>query len=90
MGKVSFSINQPAYGGIPAEQRDIERIFKRAGWQLVKQPTGHVIFFNFAFDALAIDIAARNCYYDSTSDDLLPFDVILLRPCDALRNFLKL
>jgi hypothetical protein len=46
-GAVSFGITQPQYHGIPAEPRDIERCFLAAGWTRMKDPSGHVVYFNY-------------------------------------------
>jgi hypothetical protein len=87
-GPVSFGISQPQYHGVPAEYRDIERCFSEAGWTRLKDPSGHVIFFNYAFGVMAIDAERRNCYL--TDGQLQPFDVILCRPDEAMQAFLAI
>ena len=82
---MSFGISQPQYHGAPAEYRDIERCFSEAGWTRLKDPSGHVIFFNYAFGVMAIDAERRNCYL--TDGQLQPFDVILCRPDAAMQAF---
>ena len=85
-GEVSFGITQPQYHGEPAELRDIEKHFTSNGWERLNDPSGHTVFYNFAFDVIAIDIERRNCYL--RGNDLLPFDVILRQPDDGLAEFL--
>lgn len=87
-GRISFGITQPQYHGVPADPRDIEKHFMAAGWERLKDPSGHVIFYNFAFNVIAIDAERRNCYLNR--GDLLPFDVILRKPDDALSRFLNI
>ncbi|MBL9116100.1 MAG: hypothetical protein JNJ83_13920 [Verrucomicrobiaceae bacterium] len=90
-GNVSFAISQPQYHGEPAEPRDIERHFKAAGWTLIRDPTGqHSLFYNYAFETLAIDALPRNCYVNVAEDLLLPFDVILCQPDAEMEAFLEL
>lgn len=85
-GFVSFGISQPQYHGTPAEYRDIERCFLAAGWTRLKDPSGHAVFFNYAFGVMAIDAERRNCYL--TDGQLQPFDVILCRPDEEMAAFL--
>jgi len=90
-GDVSFGISQPQYHGCPAPDREIDWYFKAAGWKLVgdpSSPAGHQLFYNYAFQVLAVDALPRNCFLNE--DLLLPFDVILCRPDDRLEQFLKL
>ena len=87
--RVSFGITQPQYAGrIPTNAR-IEDYFCETMWARVPNELGHTIFYNYAYDILALDIEPRNCYL-SDDDELLPFDVILSTPDDDLRDFLKL
>jgi hypothetical protein len=65
---------------------DFESFFLKNGWTRLKDPSGHVIFFNHAFHVLAIDAERRNCYL--TDGQLQPFDVILCRPDAAMEEFL--
>lgn len=85
-GLVSFGITQPQYQGEPADPRDIERFFLEAGWETLKDPSHHRIFFNFAHQVIAIDAENRNCYI--TKDGLQPFDVILYVPDAEMERFL--
>jgi hypothetical protein len=87
-GLVSFVITQPQYHGVPAEYRDIEAYFLNAGWERLIDPSHHAIFYNFAFNVIAIDAERRNCYLSDAG--LQPFDVILCEPDDDLRRFLKI
>lgn len=87
-GQVSFAISQPQYHGEPAPQREIEARFEAAGWKRFIDEAGHVLFFNYAYQVLAIDSLPRNCYLHD--DDLLPFDVILCRPDLELESVLGL
>jgi hypothetical protein len=87
-GTISFGITQPQYHGVPAEPRDIDRFFKEAGWTRLKDPSGHAIFFNYAFGVMAIDAERRNCYL--TDGQLQPFDVILCRPEEEMSAFLRI
>lgn len=85
-GQVSLATSQPQYHGEPAEMRDIERYFLEAGWVRLREPEGHLVFYNFAFNTLAVDAAPRNCYLNHGG--LQPFDVILCEPDDALSRHL--
>lgn len=89
-GQVSFSISQPQYHGEPAPPRDIDRYFEASGWTRIQDPgrSGHVLYFNHAFQVLAIDALPRNCYLHEGA--LLPFDVILCKPDETLETFLRL
>jgi hypothetical protein len=87
-GSISFVISQPQYHGVPAEPRDIEHYFGAAGWTRLKYPSGHLVFFNYAFQVIAIDAAGRNCYL--TDGELQPFDVILCQPGPELEEFLRI
>jgi hypothetical protein len=85
-GDLSLCITQPQYHGTPAEPRDIEHFFKVTGWTRLKDPSGHAVFFNYAFGVMAIDAERRNCYL--TDGQLQPFDVILCRPDEEMAAFL--
>jgi hypothetical protein len=87
-GLTSFGITQPQYHGIPAEPRDIESYFLDAGWTPLNDPSGHVVFFNYAFGIMAIDTERRNCYINQGG--LQPFDVILCVPDLALEQYLRI
>ena len=87
-GMVSFGITQPQYHGVPAETREIEAFFNDAGWSRLKDPSGHMIFFNYAFAIMAIDAEKRNCYINKGG--LQPFDVILCRPSEKMNSFLEI
>lgn len=87
-GRISFSISQPKYHGEPATHREIEGFFTAAGWQRIPDDSGHLLFYNDAFEVLAIDALPRNCYIKD--GNLLPFDVILCHPDALLQDFLKL
>jgi hypothetical protein len=87
-GQVSFAISQPQYHGAPATDREIERYFELSGWTRLPGVSEHTLFYNYAFQILAIDALPRNCYLKD--EDLLPFDVILCRPDEELETFLAL
>jgi hypothetical protein len=87
-GRISFSISQPQYHGEAATPREIEDFFIAAGWKRILDDSGHLLFYNYAFEVLAIDALPRNCYINN--GNLLPFDVILCHPNAELRDFLKL
>jgi len=87
-GQVSFGITQPHYHGEPAAFREIEHFFEAAGWTRLPDLSGHTLFFNYAFQVLAIDALPRNCYVHGGA--LLPFDVILCRPNEELEKLLNL
>ena len=87
-GRISFSISQPQYHGELATYREIEDFFVAAGWKRILDDTGHLLFYNYAFEVLAIDAMPRNCYIKD--GNLLPFDVILCHPNEELQDFLKL
>lgn len=87
-GQVSFGITQPQYHGQPADPREIEHYFIAAGWTPIPDNSGHRIFYNYNWQVMAIDAEPRNCYINQ--DLLLPFDVILCRPDEALEKHLGL
>ncbi len=88
-GDVSFAVRQPQYHGEPANDREIERFFRESGWSSIPDPEReHELFFNYAFNVLAIDAVPRNCYV--CDDRLLPFDVILCEPEEELEQYLRL
>ncbi len=87
-GQTSFAITQPQYHGEPAAHREIEHFFAEAGWTRIPDATGHLLFFNYAFNVLAIDALPRNCYVREGS--LQPFDVILCHPDERMEQFLRL
>ena len=47
--------------------------------------SGHILYFNYAYQVLAIDAMPRTCYLHPEGS-LLPFDVILCRPDEALER----
>lgn len=85
-GLVSFGITQPQYHGVPAEPREIESFFHKAGWSRLNDPLGHAVFFNHAFGVMAIDAERRNCYVNEGG--LQPFDVILCVPDASMERYL--
>jgi hypothetical protein len=85
---LSFGTTQPHYNGGPASHDEIEEFFLLNQWKRIPDSSGHIIFFNYAFQVLAIDAVPRNCYIQGRS--LQPFDVILYRPDEAMENFLGL
>jgi len=87
-GELSFGISQPQYDGELPTDEAIAQYFENAMWTRISDPSGHSIYFNYAFNALAIDVHPRNCYLQGTS--LLPFDVILCHPDEGLSSFLNL
>lgn len=87
-GAVSFAISQPQYHGEPAEERKIDQYFVNAGWTRLQPQYGHKLYYNYAFEVLAMDMESRNCY--STVNGLQPFDVILTHPDEELENWLSI
>ena len=64
-GLTSFMIAQPQYHGQPAPEREIESFFEASGWKWLPDASGHRLYFNYAFQVLAINALPRNCYaYD--------------------------
>ncbi|HEY1120708.1 MAG TPA: hypothetical protein VGE67_03875 [Haloferula sp.] len=53
-----------------------------------RNPSGHAVYFNYAFGVMAIDAERRNCYL--TDGELQPFDVILCHPHEELEQFLRI
>ncbi len=86
--RLSIGTTQPHYAGRPATHDQIEDYFIQNQWVRRRDAAGHLIFFNYAYQVLAIDAVPRNCYLQDTS--LQPFDVILCRPSDELEAFLDL
>lgn len=87
-GQVSFAISQPQYAGEPATEREIDRFFEAAGWRRILDGSQHVLFYNYAFQVLAIDALPRNCYLNENG--LQPFDVILCHPGEVMEDYLGL
>ncbi|HSJ01305.1 MAG TPA: hypothetical protein VK956_02580, partial [Verrucomicrobium sp.] len=87
-GQVSFSISQPQYPGEPATPAELDRYFEQSGWTRIRSMESHSIFYNYAYEILALDAAPRNCYL--SEHGLQPFDVILCRPSADLETFLSL
>lgn len=87
-GQVSFAISQPQYAGEPATEREIDRYFEAAGWTRILDTSQHVLFYNYAYQVLAIDALPRNCYLNENG--LQPFDVILCHPGEAIDYYLGL
>ncbi len=87
-GTLSFGTTQPHYHGTPASHEQIEAFFLLNQWQRIADLSGHLIFFNYAFQVLAIDAVPRNCYIRGGM--LQPFDVIVCRPNDEMEQFLGL
>lgn len=89
-GTISFGITQPQYDGEPASLSEIENYFAAAGWSRIpdKSEQGYAIFYNYAFDLLALDAVPRNCYV--RDGHLLPFDIILSHPGKPLADFLAI
>lgn len=87
-GAVSLAITQPQYSGDPASDRDIVRYFEAAGWTRITYPSGHIVFFHYAFGLLAIDAVGRNCFIDSQG--IQPFDVILCSPDEEIERYLAI
>lgn len=85
---VSFCIRQPQYDGDPVSEREIFEYFHGAGWTHLKKDREHLIFFNYAFQVMAIDALPRNCYQNAGA--IQPFDVILCRPTEELEVFLQI
>jgi hypothetical protein len=52
----------------------------------LNDPSGHTVFFDYAFGVLAIDAERRNCYLNEGG--LQPFDVVLCEPGEALERYL--
>lgn len=87
-GSVSFSIRQPQYDGEVTSQVEIEDFFVAAGWIKLDREKEHAIYFNYAFQVMAIDALPRNCY--KREGRILPFDVILCRPSEAIESYLEI
>ena len=87
-GMISIGITQPQYHGVPAEPREIDAFFTEAGWTRLADPSGHIVFFNYAFGVMAIDAERRNCYINDGG--LQPFDVILCKPDERMERFLRI
>ena len=47
-----------------------------------------MLFYNYAYQVLAIDALPRNCYLNENGHQ--PFDVILCHPSEAIDYFLGL
>lgn len=87
-GAVSLGITQPQYSGTPADDREIADYFQAAGWILLNDPSGHLVFFHYGYQLMAIDAASRNCFLDS--EGIQPFDVILCAPSEEIEKFLEI
>ncbi len=78
----------PNTTALPPHLAIIERLFLAAGWTRLTNPSGHTVFFSYAHNVLAIDAVRRNCYI--RDGRLLPFDVILREPDEALESSLRI
>ena len=87
-GALSMAISQPRYLGAPATPREIESYFVKSGWQRLRGPIEHEIYYNFAYDLLAFDALPRNCFLHEGK--VMPFDVVVTRSTPELRLFLGL
>ena len=87
-GAVSILMRQPHYGGRQPRPEGIRLYFLDAGWQEIRSTPEHKVFFNFAFNVIAIDAVPRNCYI--WNDQIQPFDVILSTPTEELEHHLRL
>lgn len=87
-GLISICIIQPQYPGERADQRDIRRYFEENGWQHIKDPSGHEIFYHYSYQIMAIDAVGRNCFIDSLG--IQPFDVILCSPDEDIEKYLAI
>lgn len=84
---VSIVVSQPYYMGEIVTPQIIEDEFVALGWEKISVE-GRAIFYNFAYDAIALDLEPRNCYMGETG--LQPFDLIVSHPDEELKRFLAL
>jgi len=82
---VSLVISQPYYFGDVLPVEEIQKVFVSKGWEQI-HIDGRSIFYNFAYNVIALDLEPRNCYMGTNG--LQPFDVILSRPNEELEKYL--
>jgi len=84
---ISIMISQPYYMGKIISAEEIYHEFQKNGWQRIAKH-GRSVFYNFAYDAIALDLEPRNCYLADSG--LQPFDLILSHPDEEMRKYLGL
>ena len=82
---VSIMLTQPYYMGEVITHDEIHAAFIEQGWEAIYKD-GRAVFYNYAYDAIALDLEPRNCYMAETG--LQPFDLILSHPDDEMRMHL--
>lgn len=61
--------------------------FQKNGWQRIAN-YGRSVFYNFAHDAIALDLEPRDCYLAESGHQ--PLDLILSHPDEEMRKYLDL
>jgi hypothetical protein len=84
---VSVLTTQPFYEGDRTEQADIDAWFKSPGW--IKLPAKPGAFYDAVKDLLIMDALPRNVL-TLPDGNLMPFDVVIVRPSSYLKSRLNL
>jgi hypothetical protein len=84
---VSVLTTQPFYEGERTEQADIDAWFESPGWSKLPDKPG--AFYDVVKDLLIMDALPRNVL-TLPDGNLMPFDVVILRPSDYLKSRLGL
>ena len=84
---VSFMLSQPYYMGQVIPHNEIHKAFREKGWDAIYRD-GRAVLYNFAYDAIALDLEPRNCYMNKGK--LQPFDLIVSHPDDKMREYLDI
>jgi hypothetical protein len=84
---VSVLTTQPFYEGERTAQADIDAWFESPGWSKLPDKAG--AFYDVVKDLLIMDALPRNVL-TLANGDLMPFDVVILRPSDYLKSRLGL
>ena len=82
---ISVMISQPYYMGEIISTNEIHQAFRDKSWESIYKD-GRAIFYNYAYDAIALDLEPRNCYMAKTG--LQPFDLIVSHPDEEMRDYL--
>jgi hypothetical protein len=84
---VSVLTTQPFYEGARTGQSDIDSWFEQRAWR--KLPAKDGAFYDAEMDLLIMDALPRNVL-TMLDGNLMPFDVVIVRPSESLKSRLEL
>lgn len=84
---VSILTTQPFYRGERTEQALIDSFFEERGWKMMSWKPG--AYFHAELDLLALDALPRNVL-TLQGDELMPFDVVMVKPEEMLKSKLEI